>query len=148
MENRVPSPASDAAMVDLIVEVTRAFFRLRTSGREIGAVDPGGAGRWGFLRSLALDGPQTVPQLARTRPVARQYVQTMANALAAEGLIEFVDNPAHRRSRLMRLTKKGEKIYGGIDARVCEAARAFGRGLAPDEVETACRVLRRIRAEG
>jgi len=144
MANRAPSPASDAAMVDLIVEVTRAFFRLRASGREIGAVDQGGAGRWGFLRSLALDGPQTVPQLARSRPVARQYVQTMANALAAEGLIEFVDNPAHRRSRLMRLTKKGERVYAGSDARVREVARRLGRGLGVSEIETACSVLKRI----
>ena len=144
MVNRAPSPASDAAMVDLIVEVTRAFFRLRASGREIGAVDQGGAGRWGFLRSLALDGPQTVPQLARSRPVARQYVQTMANALAAEGLIEFVDNPAHRRSRLMLLTKKGERVYAGVDARVREVARRLGRGLGASEIEAACSVLKRI----
>jgi DNA-binding MarR family transcriptional regulator len=144
MSVRTKGSVSDTALVELLVEVTRAFFRLRAAGREIGAVDSGGAGRWGFLRSLAVEGPQTVPQLARARPVARQYVQTMANALSAEGLIEFVDNPAHRRSRLMRLTKKGERRYAEIDGKVRAAAREFGRGLKAEDVDSARRVLSRL----
>ena len=131
-------------MIELIVEVTRAFFRLRAAGRDLGAVDAGGAGRWGFLRSLRIDGPQTVPQLARARPVARQYVQTMANALAAEGLIEFVDNPAHRRSRLMRLTPKGERLYDKVDARVLREAARMARDFDPRQLATTVDVLRRL----
>lgn len=29
-------------------------------------------------------------------------------AVWAEGLVEFIDNPKHRRSKLVRLTRKGE----------------------------------------
>jgi DNA-binding MarR family transcriptional regulator len=144
MAIRKTEAASGAALLDLMVEVTRAFFRLRAAGRELGAVDAAGGGRWGFLRSLRLEGPQTVPQLARSRPVARQYVQTMANALAAEGLIEFVDNPAHRRSRLMRLTRKGERVYDAINARVVEAARRLAREFDAADVATARDVLKRL----
>jgi len=131
-------------MTALILEITRVFFLLRAAGREIGAVGQGGAGTWGFLRSLKIDGPQTVPNLARSRPVTRQYIQTMADELAAEGLIEFIDNPKHRRSRLMRLTKKGEKLYDSIDARVAAVAEAMGRDFDPREIETALDVLRRL----
>jgi DNA-binding MarR family transcriptional regulator len=40
-------------------------------------------------------------------------MQRLADELAAEGLVEFIDNLKHRRSKLVRLTRKG-------DARYCE----------------------------
>jgi len=55
------------------------------------------AARRGVLRSLARLGPQTVPQMAGARPVSRQHIQTIVNALAADGLVETIDNPAHKR---------------------------------------------------
>jgi DNA-binding MarR family transcriptional regulator len=41
------------------------------------------------------------------RTVSRQTVQTTVNSLAADGLVELTDNPAHKRSRLVRLTDAG-----------------------------------------
>ena len=102
----------------LAMEITATFFRLRAAGKRIGAVTPSGGGILGMLRSLTLEGPQTVPQIARSRPVARQHIQRLANEAEAEGLIEFVDNPAHRRSKLMRITPKGETTYGELMGRM------------------------------
>ena len=46
----------------------------------------------GLLRSLALLGPLTVPQIAQMRPTSRQRMQRLADGLAAEGLVQFIDN--------------------------------------------------------
>ena len=43
------------------------------------------------------------------RPVARQHIQTLVNELAEQGLVEFRDNPAHKRSRLAAVTNEGYK---------------------------------------
>ena len=54
-------------MFNLLLESMGLFFRLRAAGKRTGHVTPGGGGIWGFLHSLAIEGPQTVPQLARSR---------------------------------------------------------------------------------
>jgi DNA-binding MarR family transcriptional regulator len=41
----------------------------------------------------------------------------VADELAAEGLVEFIDNPRHWRSKLVRLTSKGDARYRGLSAR-------------------------------
>jgi DNA-binding MarR family transcriptional regulator len=134
-------------MFNLLLESMGLFFQLRAAGKRTGHVTPGGGGIWGFLHSLAVDGPQTVPQLARARPVTRQHIQQIANEAAADGLIEFIDNPAHKRSKLLRLTPKGERV----DAEMTERLKMFAVDLAEDfdaaELATAARVLNAVRAK-
>lgn len=142
-----PDAGKAESMLNLLLESMGLFFRLRAVGKGTGHVSPGGGGTWGFLHSLAIDGPQTVPQLARTRPVTRQHIQQIANEVAADGLIEFIDNPAHKRSKLLRLTPKGERA----EAEMTERLRAFAGDLAKDfdaaELATAARVLNAVRAK-
>jgi DNA-binding MarR family transcriptional regulator len=107
-------------LADLMLEVAQFFFRLRAIGQEIGLITSWGAGAFGFLRSLALIGPLTVPQIAKMRPVSRQRMQRLADELGAEGLVEFIDNPRHRRSKLVRLTDKGNARYREMSARLLE----------------------------
>lgn len=40
----------------------------------------------------------------------RQGVQHTADQLAADGLMEYFDNPTHRRAKLVRITPNGEKL--------------------------------------
>ena len=84
-------------------------------GQKTGLITSWGGGAFGFMRSLALLGPLTVPQIAEMRPTSRQRMQRLADELAAEGLVEFVDNPKHRRSKLVQLTRKGEARYGELE---------------------------------
>jgi DNA-binding MarR family transcriptional regulator len=140
-----PTPEG-SAVFRLMLEVLQTFHRLRAVGAEEGAVTPGGAGSWGLMRSLAEGGPQTVPALARSRPVSRQHIQKLADELAAEGLVAFVDNPAHKRSKLLALTPAGRARYKAVTARIHALADRLGRGFDPVEVEAAAEVLARLRA--
>ena len=138
--NRRVLPDADA--YDLIVEVLALFFRLQALGKRSGAVNPWGGGVWGFLRTLATSGPATVPEIARARPVSRQHIQKLADELAAQGLVEFADNPRHKRSKLVRLTAKGRARFEALDRTVRSAARTAARTLDPGEVAVATAVLR------
>ena len=142
-----PDAGKTESMFNLLRESIRLSLQLRAVGKRTGHVTPGGGGIWGFLHSLAVDGPQTVPQLARARPATRQHIQQIANAAVADGLIEFIDNPAHKRSKLLRLTPKGE----GVDAEMTERLKTFAGDLAEDfdaaELATAARVLNALRAK-
>jgi DNA-binding MarR family transcriptional regulator len=58
--------------------------------------------------------PQTVAQVARSAGRARQSVQRMADVLAQEGLITFIEHPSDRRTKLMQLTAEGADVLTAI----------------------------------
>ena len=131
-------------MFEVMVETLRAFFKLRAAGKKMGAVTSWGGGSWGLMRSLALEGPQTVPDLARARPVARQRIQKIADELASAGLVEFMENPAHLRSKLVRLTERGDVKYREVTEKILDASDAMARDMAEPDLRTAAAVLRSL----
>src|SRR5262249_6580872 len=53
------------AVAELMLEVAQCFFRIRALGQKAGLITSWGGGAFGFMRSLALLGPLTVPQIAQ-----------------------------------------------------------------------------------
>jgi DNA-binding MarR family transcriptional regulator len=135
------------AIADLMLEVAQCFFRLRAAGQKTGFITNWGAGAFGFMRSLELIGPLTVPQIAQMRPTSRQRMQRLADELAAERLVEFIDNPRHRRSKLVRLTRKGNTRYRALNARLLEMASTMGAVLSEPDIRKATEIVRRLSDE-
>jgi DNA-binding MarR family transcriptional regulator len=96
------------------------------------------------MRSLALLGPLTVPQIAEMRPTSRQRMQRLADELADEGLVKFVENPKHRRSKLVRLTTKGEARYRELNTRLLSIAATMAGALSEPEIRKATDVVRQL----
>ncbi len=132
------------AIADLMLEAAQFFFRLRAVGQRTGLITGWGGGAFGFMRSLALVGPLTVPQIAEMRPTSRQRMQRLADELAGEGLVEFVDNPKHRRSKLVRLTPKGDARYSELNARFLAIASTIGVGLSEADIRRTTEIVRRL----
>jgi DNA-binding MarR family transcriptional regulator len=136
--------AKAEAIAELMLEVAQCFFRIRAVGQKTGLITSWGGGAFGFMRSLALLGPLTVPQIAGMRPTSRQRMQRLADELAADGLVEFVDNPRHRRSKLVRLTARGEERYGEMNARFLSIASTMGTTLGEADIRGATEIVRRL----
>jgi DNA-binding MarR family transcriptional regulator len=132
------------AIADLMLEVAQYFFRIRALGQKTGLITRWGGGAFGFMRSLALLGPLTVPQIAKMRPTSRQRMQRLADELAADGLVEFIDNPKHRRSKLVQLTRKGDARYRELSARLLAIASTMGIGLSEGKIRTATEIMRHL----
>jgi DNA-binding MarR family transcriptional regulator len=132
------------AVAVLMLEVAQCFFRIRALGQKTGLITSWGGGAFGFLRSLALLGPLTVPQIAGMRPTSRQRMQRLADELAAEGLVAFTDNPKHRRSKLVCLTPKGEARYRELNVRLLSIASTMGAALGEAEIRRAIEIVRRL----
>jgi DNA-binding MarR family transcriptional regulator len=132
------------AIGELILEVAQCFFRIRAFGQKAGFITGWGGGAFGFIRSLALLGPLTVPQIAQMRPTSRQRMQRLADELAAEGLVRFVDNPQHRRSKLLELTLKGNTRYRELNALLLLKASAMGVDLDEADVRQTTKILRQL----
>jgi DNA-binding MarR family transcriptional regulator len=132
------------AIADLMLEAAQFFFRIRAVGQRTGLITGWGGGAFGFMRSLAVVGPLTVPQIAEMRPTSRQRMQRLADELAAEGLVEFVDNPKHRRSKLVQLTTKGDARYRALNARFLAIASTMGAGLSDADIRRATEIVRQL----
>jgi DNA-binding MarR family transcriptional regulator len=145
--SRRVSPIVDGkaeAIAELMFEVAQCFFKIRALGQKTGLITSWGGGAFGFMRSLALLGPLTVPQIAEMRPTSRQRMQRLANELAAEGLVEFIANPKHQRSKLLRLTAKGDAHYRALDARLLATASTMGVTLGEADVRRTIEVVRQL----
>lgn len=135
------------AISELMLEVAQFFFRIRAAGQKAGLLTSWGGGTYGFMRSLALIGPLTVPQIAEMRPTSRQRMQRLADELAADGLVEFTDNPRHRRSKLVRLTRKGAARYREMSERLLAMASTMGADLREADVRATIEIVRRLSDE-
>ena len=147
----VPTVDSKAeAVADLMLEVAQCFFRIRAIGQKTGLITSWGGGAFGFMRSLALLGALTVPQIAQMRPTSRQRMQRLADELAAEGLVIFIDNPKHRRSKLVQLTPRGHARYRELNARLLSIASTMGVALAEPDIRKTTEIVRQSerRCEG
>lgn len=139
--------AKGEAIAELMLEVAQFFFRLRAVGQKTGLITVWGGGAFGFMRSLAVLGPLTVPQIAEMRPTSRQRMQRLADELAAEGLVEFIDNPSHRRSKLVRLTAKGNARYREWSAKFLAIASTMGNEVSEAEIRKSTQVVRKLSEE-
>jgi DNA-binding MarR family transcriptional regulator len=132
------------AVAELMLEVAQCFFRIRAVGQKTGLITGWGGGAFGFIRSLALLGPLTVPQIAQMRPTSRQRMQRLADELAAEGIVEFVDNPKHRRSKLVRLTPEGDARYRELNAEFLLIASTMGIALNEADLRKTIEIVRHL----
>ena len=113
------------ALTQLILELFRVNGDLLAAGNRITKPSGQTSARWQVLGALRR-GPLTVAAIAREMGLARQSVQRTTDLLAEDGLVEFLDNPAHRRAKLVRLTSQGHEVLGEISRRQV----AWTNGLA------------------
>lgn len=103
------------------------------------------AARWQVLGAI-LRQPLTVSGIARVMGLTRQGVQRLAAALVADGMAEYADNPAHRRSKLLQPTAQAWAAIDLIRPRQQAWARAVTKGLAAKELQEAVAILNRVLA--
>jgi DNA-binding MarR family transcriptional regulator len=103
--------SEQVAFTALIAAVTRLHQRLQAIDGVLHARAGLPAAQRGVMESLGRRGDKTVSQLAGQRGVSRQHVQVIVNQLMDKGLVIAVDNPAHRRSPLIRLTDEGRVVF-------------------------------------
>lgn len=130
----------------MIREILFTFFRLNAAGERLFRGSGQTPGQMSLMRSVYEEGPQSVAQIARARPVARQGVQRMADQLAAAGLLEFADNPAHLRAKLVRLTASGRQVIEKLLAGTRAWAGTLAREFDADEVDTVITALQKLKA--
>jgi DNA-binding MarR family transcriptional regulator len=129
-----------------VFEETRALFhRLKVVVEQIHKEGQMSGGLRGLLRTLVAEGPQTVPQMARSRPTSRQHVQVLVNRLLELGLVELADNPAHKRSRLVSLTPAGKKRIDAMNRREAALLQKLKVEISEKSLDSSARTMKKLR---
>ncbi len=136
----------DEVLQSVIVEILNTFFELRELGKELEMVSESGGGVWGLMRIVHTEGPQTLSEIARYRGVSRQYMQKIASQLENQGYLELLDNPNDGRSKLVRLTKQGERRLDLLDKRFLKIVSSISHDFKKDELSTALDVVLRLKS--
>jgi len=145
VETAIAGLFGDPALESVLAETAALFHRLRHEAERIHGQGETSSGRRAILRGLSKLGPQTVPDMARARPVSRQYIQRLVNELTADGLVESFENPAHKRSSLIRLTGAGQEKLEQMSVREQELFEGLRIEIPPAELLEAAATLRRVR---
>lgn len=96
------------------------------------------------MESLYEGGAQTVPQIARSKSVTRQHIQTLVDQLLEGGLAAAVPNPDHKRSPLIELTPKGHRSFEDMQRREHGLLIQLSAGLPAKDLMLAVETIQRL----
>jgi len=136
--------AAAAVLSGLFIEVFRVNGLLLEAGDVITAPLGLTSARWQVLGVVDQD-PVPVATVARTMGLTRQSVQLTADALERDRFIEYVDNPHHRRAKLIAITEAGRSALREVEARHATWANRLGRQLDAGALRAAAEGLQQVR---
>jgi DNA-binding MarR family transcriptional regulator len=133
-------------LTDLALELARVRSQLDETAQML--AEPSGltAARWQVLGAVA-GAPAPAAQVARAMGLTRQAVQQTADALEAEGLIQYRANPNHKRAKLIEATALGRQRLAAAQARQIAWANRLGKRLGRASLEASLVGIRALGAE-
>lgn len=135
---------SGIALTELTLEVFRVNRLLREAGNDLTRPVGLSSARWHVL-GVVEHRPSPVAHVARTIGLTRQSVQQTADGLEADGLIAYLENPHHRRAKLMTMTPKGREALDYVLHRHADWANRLGEQQPPAQLQAAVAFLRQVR---
>jgi len=138
-------------MIQLIDEVMRGhgrFVALSDTFSDPG--DPTGLMRTVLTSVIESAVPPTVPQIGRSLGYPRQTIQRQADALVADGLLEWIGNPDHKKAHRLVASEAGRRTHARAKAKSEAWADRFAKRLGQEDIKRLADVveaLRKVRRE-
>jgi DNA-binding MarR family transcriptional regulator len=133
----------ETAFTRLILLVFRLNGLLLDAGDRLAAPVGQTSARWQVMGVIDHE-PLTVSAVARVMGLRRQSVQRTADLLVADGVAEYVDNPADRRARLLTLTRSGRRALRTIERAQHAWAAELGEAVGLEPLLEAEHALERV----
>ena len=127
----------------LVLEVFRVNGKLLAAGDHLTADLGLTSARWQVMGAIDDDAIPVV-YIADKMGLRRQSVQRVINVLADEGLVEFRDNPRHKRAKLVQLTRVGRQKLERISQIQSEWVDSIAQALDVGQLSNAIELLQQI----
>lgn len=98
-----------------------------------------------IIQLLKRLGTATVPDIATNLGVSRQSVQVVCNDLLSRELLEFTDNPRHKRSKLATLTESGHRAFQQAQENEYQAIEQVMPEIELEKTRETGRILAHVR---
>ena len=151
MRDTVEEPTAQAAFTRLVLLVFRLNGLLLDAGDRMAAPVGQTSARWQVMGVVDHE-PLTVAAVARQMGLRRQSVQRTADLLVADGVAEYLDNPADKRARLLTLTPAGRRALHVIEraqqAWASELGSAVGTRSLVQAEDALSRIVALLEARG
>ncbi|UPK73572.1 MarR family transcriptional regulator [Nocardioidaceae bacterium SCSIO 66511] len=140
------TPAGDA-LTELVLPVFELNGEFLAAAEDI-AKPAGLTPAWWQVLGATLDEPLPVAEIARRvgLGLARQSVQRVADRLVEQGWAQYVDNPRHKRAKLVEPTDDGRRTLGKLARDQHAWANAVASSVGADELAKVRDIMLRISA--
>ncbi|MDJ0928908.1 MAG: MarR family transcriptional regulator [Gammaproteobacteria bacterium] len=125
------SPDFLEAFQRLVGEVFRLNGELLAAGERLGRDVGISPARWQVIATIRNE-PMTVAEIGRRLGLTRQSIRRTVKLLAKEGLVRTRQNPNHRRSHLVALTRRGRQVMDKLRRRQVPLTGMFTHELGLD----------------
>ncbi|GAA3936429.1 MarR family winged helix-turn-helix transcriptional regulator [Litoribacillus peritrichatus] len=130
---------------ELVLEIFKVNGMLNIEGDQLTSSFGLTSARWKVLGAIGLEQrPLTVSDIARLMGQSRQGTQRLVDAMVKDGVLAMLDNPNHKRAKLIQLTIEGQKIYEELDETQRPWAADCAEHLSNEQLETALTVLKSL----
>lgn len=134
-------------LTEAILETFKLNGLLVTTGdqliKELGLT----SARWKVLGALSYsEGAITVPDIAREMGQTRQAVQRLVNEMIEDELIEPLDNPKHKRAKLLSLTDKGQDTFRKVMEKQIPWVNSLAQDIKKDDLNSVVTTLKYLNA--
>ncbi|MFY2788688.1 MarR family winged helix-turn-helix transcriptional regulator [Rhodococcus sp. KRD162] len=142
MKQRTPEGDALTALVLPVFELNGEFLAAAHDITEPTGLTPA----WWQVLGATLDEPLSVADIARRvgLGLARQSVQRTANLLVDKGWAVYVDNPHHKRSKLLEPTPKGRETVASLRDAQYAWSDAVGTSVGESELRSFAATLAKI----
>jgi DNA-binding MarR family transcriptional regulator len=137
--------AAGDALTTLVLPIFELNGEFLAAARDI--TEPAGlTPAWWQVLGATVNEPLTVAEIARRvgLGLARQSVQRTADLLVAKGWAEYLDNPRHRRAKLVQPTEHGRETLTRLRGSQYAWADAVGQGLGEERLRAVRETLLEI----
>ena len=101
--------------------------------------------RWKVMGAIEKsDDLVTVSQIARIMGQSRQATQRVTDIMVKDGLLTWLDNPNHKKAKLVNMTEKGKEAYSLLDKKQEVWAESGAESIERDELDKALITLQKM----
>ncbi|MCL6417699.1 MarR family transcriptional regulator [Aestuariirhabdus sp. Z084] len=137
--------AAGELFTQLTLEVFKLSGMLSNDGDQLTKEFGITSSRWKILGALDISPtPLTVSEIGRAMGQSRQAVQRLVDVMVKDDLLHLVDNPNHKRAKLIELAPKGSEVCQQLYQKWIPEAERHAQALSAEELKVTLAVIQKI----
>lgn len=130
----------------LVRQVRMAYYELNHIFLFSGIEVNGNSGAFSIMTDIYFQGPKTIPELLEERAITRQSIHRMIQRLKADGILDYMDNPEHKRSKKIVLTPYGEEYFLSKLETLDQVMAPVAQALSDEQLDEGYDTLLKVRS--